>query len=318
VTPPPSELFPLKGRKIWVAGHHGMVGSALLRRLAGEECEIVTVSHAALDLTRQAEVEAWLGETKPEAIFLAAAHVGGILANDTRPADFIYDNLAIETNVLHAAFKVGVKKLLFLGSSCIYPKFAPQPIPETALLEGQLEPTNQWYAIAKIAGLKMAQAYRRQYGADFISAMPTNLYGQGDNFDLLSSHVVPALIAKMHRAKVEGAASVEIWGTGKPRREFLYVDDLADALVHLMKVYSDEPHVNVGTGTDVAISELAELLAEIIGFSGDIRYDTGKPDGTPKKLLDVQRLNALGWQAGVPLDVGLRKTYQWYLKEAEG
>lgn len=318
MTPPPSELFPLKGRKIWVAGHHGMVGSALLRRLAGEECEIVTVSHAALDLTRQAEVEAWLGETKPEAIFLAAAHVGGILANDTRPADFIYDNLAIETNVLHAAFKVGVKKLLFLGSSCIYPKFAPQPIPETALLEGQLEPTNQWYAIAKIAGLKMAQAYRRQYGADFISAMPTNLYGQGDNFDLLSSHVVPALIAKMHRAKVEGAASVEIWGTGKPRREFLYVDDLADALVHLMKVYSDEPHVNVGTGTDVAISELAELLAEIIGFSGDIRYDTGKPDGTPKKLLDVQRLNALGWQAGVPLDVGLRKTYQWYLKEAEG
>ncbi len=314
----PSELFPLKGRKIWVAGHHGMVGSAVLRRLAGEECEIVTVSHAALDLTRQAEVEAWLGETKPEAIFLAAAHVGGILANDTRPADFIYDNLAIETNVLHAAFKVGVKKLLFLGSSCIYTKLAPQPIPETALLEGQLEPTNQWYAIAKIAGLKMAQAYRRQYGADFISAMPTNLYGQGDNFDLLSSHVVPALIAKMHRAKVEGAASVEIWGTGKPRREFLYVDDLADALVYLMKVYSDEPHVNVGTGADVAISELAELLAEIIGFSGDIRYDTGKPDGTPKKLLDVQRLNALGWQAGVPLDVGLRKTYQWYLKEAEG
>ncbi len=313
----PVAYFPLKGRKLWVAGHHGMVGSAILRRLAGEECEILTVSHADLDLTRQADVEAWLGRTKPDAIFLAAARVGGILANDTRPADFIYDNLAIETNVLNAAFKTGVKKLLFLGSSCIYPKFAPQPMPEEALLEGQLEPTNQWYAIAKIAGLKMGQAYRRQYGVDFISAMPTNLYGPGDNFDLFSSHVIPALIAKMHRAKVEAAASVEIWGTGKPRREFLFVDDLADALVHLMKVYSDELHINVGTGVEIAISDLAILVAKTVGFSGDILYDTGKPDGAPRKLLDVGRLNALEWKAKMPLEEGLQKTYQCYLKETE-
>ncbi|MBN4016418.1 GDP-L-fucose synthase [Rhodospirillaceae bacterium AH-315-P19] len=313
----PAACFPLKGRKLWVAGHHGMVGSAILRRLAGEECEILTASHADLDLTRQVDVENWLGRTKPDAIFLAAARVGGILANDTRPADFIYDNLAIEMNVLNAAFKTGVKKLLFLGSSCIYPKLAPQPMPEEALLEGQLEPTNQWYAIAKIAGLKMGQAYRRQYGADFISAMPTNLYGPGDNFDLLSSHVIPALIAKMHRAKVEAAASVEIWGTGKPRREFLFVDDLADALVHLMKVYSDELHINVGTGVEIAISDLAALVAKTVGFSGDIFYDTGKPDGAPRKLLDVRRLNALGWQAKMSLEEGLRKTYQSYLKETE-
>lgn len=314
---PSPELFSLKGRTVWVAGHHGMVGSAILRRLAAEECKIATVSHADLDLTRQADVEAWLGRTRPDAIFLAAARVGGILANDTRPAEFIYDNLAIETNVMHAAFKTGVKKLLFLGSSCIYPKFAPQPIAEEALLESQLEPTNQWYAIAKIAGLKMGQAYRRQYGADFISAMPTNLYGPGDNFDLLSSHVIPALIAKIHRAKVAGAPSVDVWGTGKPRREFLYVDDLADALVHLMKVYSDELHINVGAGTDVAILNLAEQISKIIGFSGDILYDTSKPDGTPQKLLDVQRLHALGWQAKTSLEAGLAKTYQWYLKEAE-
>ena len=300
-----------------MAGHHGMVGSAIVRRLAGEECEILTVSHADLDLIRQAAVEDWLGQAKPDAIFMAAAHVGGILANDTRPADFIYDNLAIEMNVLHTAYKVGVKKVLFLGSSCIYPKFAPQPMPEEALLEGQLEPTNQWYAVAKIAGLKMAQAYRRQHGADFISVMPTNLYGQGDTFDLLSSHVIPALIAKMHKAKVEGAANVEIWGTGKPRREFLCVDDLADALVHLMKVYSDKMHINVGTGEDVTIADLAKRIADVVGFSGDVVYDTSKPDGTPRKLLDVRRLKALGWQAKIPLEEGLRKTYQWYLKETE-
>ncbi|MCE2510793.1 MAG: GDP-L-fucose synthase [Alphaproteobacteria bacterium] len=307
----------MKGKRVWVAGHHGMVGSALVRRLAGEECEILTVSHADLDLVRQAAVEDWLSRMKPDAIFLAAAHVGGILANDTRPADFLYDNLAIEVNVLHAAYKAGVKKVLFLGSSCVYPKLAPQPIPEEALLEAQLEPTNQWYAIAKISGLKMAQAYRRQYGADFISAMPTNLYGEGDNFDLLSSHVIPALIAKMHTAKVEGAAAVEIWGTGAPRREFLCVDDLADALVHLMKVYSDEIHINVGTGEDVTIAELAKLIADVVGFSGDIVYDASKPDGTPRKLLDVQRLKALGWQAKIPLEEGLHKTYRWYLKETE-
>lgn len=313
----PPDLFPLEGRRIWVAGHHGMVGSAILRRLAGEGCEILTVSHSDLDLTRQAEVEDWLAAARPDAVFLAAARVGGILANDTRAADFIYDNLAIETNVLHAAYKTGVKKLFFLGSSCIYPKLAPQPIPEEALLEGQLEPTNQWYAIAKIAGLKMAQAYRRQHGADFISAMPTNLYGPGDNFDLLSSHVVPALIAKTHQAKVSGAATVEIWGTGTPRREFLYVDDLADALVHLMKVYSDAMHINVGAGTDISIAELAKLIARVVGFSGKIAHDTSKPDGMPRKLLDVRRLNALGWRARTSLEEGLRKTYRWYLEETE-
>ncbi|MEW5703503.1 MAG: GDP-L-fucose synthase [Pseudomonadota bacterium] len=313
----PPDLFPLEGRRIWVAGHHGMVGSAILRRLAGEGCEILTVSHSDLDLTRQAEVEDWLAAARPEAVFLAAARVGGILANDTRAADFIYDNLAIETNVLHAAYKTGVKKLFFLGSSCIYPKLAPQPIPEEALLEGQLEPTNQWYAIAKIAGLKMAQAYRRQHGADFISAMPTNLYGPGDNFDLLSSHVVPALIAKTHQAKVSGAATVEIWGTGTPRREFLYVDDLADALVHLMKVYSDAMHINVGAGTDISIAELARLIARVVGFSGKIAHDASKPDGMPRKLLDVRRLNALGWRARTSLEEGLRKTYRWYLEETE-
>lgn len=313
----PPDLFPLEGRRIWVAGHHGMVGSAILRRLAGEGCEILTVSHSDLDLTRQAEVEDWLAAARPEAVFLAAARVGGILANDTRAADFIYDNLAIETNVLHAAYKTGVKKLFFLGSSCIYPKLAPQPIPEEALLEGQLEPTNQWYAIAKIAGLKMAQAYRRQHGADFISAMPTNLYGPGDNFDLLSSHVVPALIAKTHQAKVSGAATVEIWGTGTPRREFLYVDDLADALVHLMKVYSDAMHINVGAGTDISIAELAKLIARVVGFSGKIAHDASKPDGMPRKLLDVRRLNALGWRARTSLEEGLRKTYRWYLEETE-
>lgn len=300
-----------------MAGHHGMVGSAIVRRLAGEECEILTVSHADLDLIRQAAVEDWLGQAKPDAIFMTAPHVGGILANDTRPADFIYDNLAIEMNVLHTAYKVGVKKVLFLGSSCIYPKFSPQPMPEEALLEGQLEPTNQWYAVAKIAGLKMAQAYRRQHGADFISVMPTNLYGQGDTFDLLSSHVIPALIAKMHKAKVEGVANVEIWRTGKPRHEFLCVDDLADALVHLMKVYSDKMHINVGTGEDVTIADLAKRIADVVGFSGDVVYDTSKPDGTPRKLLDVRRLKALGWQAKIPLEEGLRKTYQWHLKETE-
>jgi len=311
------ELFPLKAQRIWVAGHQGMVGSAIVRRLACEECEILTVSHGELDLIRQAAVEDWLERTRPDAIFIAAAHVGGILANGTWPADFIYDNLTIATNVMHTAYKTGVNKVLFLGSSCIYPKFSPQPMSEEALLEGQLEPTNQWYAVAKIAGLKMAQAYRRQHGVDFISVMPTNLYGQGDNFDLLSSHVIPALIAKMHKAKVESEASVEIWGTGKPRREFLCVDDLADALVHLMKVYSDEMHINVGTGEDVTIADLAELIAEVVGFSGDIVYDVHKPDGAPRKLMDVKRLKALGWQAKIPLKEGLSKTYQWYLREID-
>ncbi len=307
--------FELAGRRVWVAGHRGMVGSAIVRRLAGEGCEILTAGRAALDLLRQTEVEGWMAETRPQAVFLAAAKVGGILANDTRPAEFIYENLAIETNIIHAAWRTGVEKLLFLGSSCIYPKLAAQPMAEDALMTGPLEPTNQCYALAKIAGIKMCQAYRRQYGCDFISAMPTNLYGPGDNFDLQSSHVVPALIRKVHDAKVQGHAGVEIWGTGNPRREFLFVDDLADGLVYLMKHYSDDQHVNVGTGEDITIRDLAALIAEVVGFEGEFVFDTGKPDGTPRKLLDVGLMNGLGWQAKTRLRDGLRLTCDWYLTD---
>ncbi len=305
-------IFRLAGRRVWVAGHAGMVGSALVRRLEREDCEILTVARAEVDLARQAEVEDWLAEAKPEAVFLAAAKVGGILANDSEPATFIHDNLAIETNVIHAAWRTGVAKLLLLGSSCIYPKGAPQPMAEEALLTGALEPTNQWYAVAKIAGIKLCQAYRRQHGCDFISAMPTNLYGPGDNFDLESSHVVPALMRKTHAARAAGAPTVEIWGSGRPRREFLYVDDGADALVHLMAHYSDEGHINVGSGRDVTIAELAELVAEVVGFSGSFTFDAAKPDGTPQKLLDVGRLTALGWTASTDLRRGLERTYAWY------
>jgi GDP-L-fucose synthase len=307
-------IFPLAGRRVFVAGHRGMVGAALVRRLAGEGCEILTATSGEVDLRRQDAVEAWFAAHRPDAVFLAAARVGGILANATRPAEFLYDNLAIETNVIEAARRAGVAKLLFLGSSCIYPKLAPQPIPEEALLTGPLEPTNQWYAIAKIAGLMMCAAYRRQYACDFISAMPTNLYGPGDNFDLAQSHVVPALIAKIHAAKLADSGPAEIWGTGTPRREFLYVDDLADALVFLMTRYSDEPHVNIGCGEDIAIGDLARLAAEIIGFEGGFVHALGKPDGTPRKLLDVSRMTALGWTARTPLPEGLRRTYAWFLE----
>ena len=306
------EIFSLRGKRVWVAGHRGMVGSALARRLEAEGCAIITASRDACDLTRQDQVEAWLAEAKPEVAVIAAAKVGGILANDREPAAFLYDNLMIEANAIHGCFKQGVEKLLFLGSSCIYPKFAPQPMPEECLLEGQLEPTNQWYAIAKIAGIKLCQAYRRQYGADFISAMPTNLYGPGDNFDLLSSHVAPALIAKMHQAKASGAKDVEIWGSGRPRREFLHVDDLADACIHLLKVYSDELHINVGCGEDLSIGELADLIKETVGFGGALRYNADRPDGTPRKLLDISRLKALGWQPKISLEEGLRDAYRWY------
>ncbi len=308
-------IYPLDGKRIWVAGHRGMVGSALVRRLAREDCEILTAGRDVLDLTRQDRTEAWLAREKPDVAIIAAARVGGILANDSEPASFLYDNLMIEVNAIHAAYQAGVEKLLFLGSSCIYPKHAPQPMPEECLLEGQLEPTNQWYAIAKIAGIKLCQAYRRQYGADFISAMPTNLYGPGDNFDLMSSHVAPALIAKMHRAKVEGAAGVEIWGSGRPKREFLHVDDLADACVHLLRTYSDELHVNVGTGEDLSIAELAEMIRGIVGFEGKLVYDPDRPDGTPRKLLDVRRLTALGWRPTITLEDGLRATCRWYRDE---
>ena len=312
-----TKSYELAGKKVWVAGHRGMVGSALVRRLERERCEILTVGRDRVDLRRQSEVEDWVAAARPHAVFLAAATVGGILANDSRPAEFIYDNLVIETNIIHAAWRAKVEKLLFLGSSCIYPKLAPQPMAEDALLTGPLEPTNQWYAIAKIAGIKLAQAYRRQYGADFISAMPTNLYGPGDNFDLKASHVVPALIAKTHAAKESGAAEVEIWGTGKPRREFLYVDDLADALVFLMRAYSGEEHVNVGTGTDVTIRELADTIRKVVGFEGGFRYDSSKPDGTPRKLLDVGKLTALGWTAQTPLAEGLSLSYRWFLEHQQ-
>ena len=304
--------FDLAGRRVWVAGHTGMVGSALVRRLAGEDCTVLTADHGELDLTRQADVEAWVGDMRPDAVLMASARVGGILANDSYPADFLYDNLIIEANVIHAAHRAGVAKLLFLGSSCIYPKLAPQPIPESSLLTGPLEPTNQWYAIAKIAGVMLCQAYRRQHGSDYISAMPTNLYGPGDNFDLATSHVAAALMAKAHAAKQAGARNLEVWGTGKVRREFLYVDDAADALVHLLKTYSGDQHVNVGRGEDVTVAELARLVCEVVGFEGGLRFDASKPDGTPRKLLDVSRLEALGWSAKTPLRQGLELAYEWF------
>jgi GDP-L-fucose synthase len=313
---PLAEPFALDGKRVWVAGDRGMVGSALVRRLARERCEISSVGRGECDLRRQEQVEAWLRAARPDVVILAAAKVGGILANDTQPAEFLYDNLAIEANVIHAAWLAGVQKLMLLGSSCIYPKHAPQPMKEECLLEGQLEPTNQWYAVAKIAGIKLCQAYRRQYGCDFISAMPTNLYGPGDNFDLFSSHVVAALLRKMDEAKVQGAAEVEVWGTGRPRREFLHVDDAADACVHLLKTYSGELHINVGSGEDLTIGDLAETVRRVVGFKGGLRYNTGRPDGTPRKLLDSSRLRALGWQPKICLEEGLADAYRWYLNHA--
>ena len=307
-------MFDLADKRVWVAGQRGMVGSALRRRLGSENCELLNAGgHKNLDLTRQADVEAWMAASKPDAVFMAAAKVGGILANDSYPAEFIYSNLVIQSNLIEAAHRCGVQKLMFLGSSCIYPKFAPQPMAEEALLTGELEPTNQWYAIAKIAGIKMCQAYRRQYGCDFISAMPTNLYGPGDNFDLQSSHVVPALMVKAHQAKIAGESKMEVWGSGTVKREFLHVDDLADGVVHLMKVYSDEMHVNVGTGEDVTIRELAELICQVVAFEGELTFDAGKPDGAPRKLLDVSKLKSLGWEAKTSLADGLADAYGWYL-----
>jgi GDP-L-fucose synthase len=306
-------LFPLAGKRVWVAGHRGMVGSALVRRLASERCEVLTVDRTNLDLRDQATTFDWVRDNKPDAIFLAAAKVGGILANASAPGTFLHDNLAIATNVIEAARRARVGKLLFLGSSCIYPRLAPQPIPEDALLTGPLEPTNEAYAIAKIAGLKLAQAFRREHGCDFISAMPTNLYGPGDNFDLATSHVLPALIRKTHEAKRSGGA-LTIWGSGTPRREFLHVDDCADALVFLMKNYSADEHVNVGTGEEIAILDLARRIAEIADFKGDIRADATKPDGTPRKLLSVQKLLALGWRHRIALPDGIAATWQWFLQ----
>ncbi len=306
----PSPVFDLSGKKVWVAGHRGMVGGALVRRLSTEGCNVVTVGRDQVDLVRQSAVEAWLEAEKPDCIFLAAAKVGGIQANNSRPAEFLYENLMIEANIIHAAYQVSVKKLIFLGSTCIYPKMTPQPIPESALLTGPLEPTNEWYAIAKIAGIKLCQAYRRQYGCDFIAAQPTNLYGPGDNYDLESSHVLPALLRKAHEAHLSGAEELVVWGSGSPRREFLHVDDLADAVVHLAKFYSDDEHVNVGSGAEVTIKELAELVCETVGFQGQLRFDVSKPDGTPRKLSDVSKLHGLGWNQARPLRVGLDQTYR--------
>lgn len=305
--------YDLAGRRVYVAGHRGMVGSALVRRLAIESCQIITADRAHADLVRQDDVRAFMQETRPHAVFVAAAKVGGILANDRYPADFLYDNLMIEANLIEAAFKSGVEKLVFLGSSCIYPKFAPQPMREDMLLTGPLEPTNEWYAIAKIAGIKLAQAYRRQHGCDFVSAMPTNLYGPGDNYDLNTSHVIPALIRKAHEAKLANAERFTIWGTGTPRREFLHVDDCADALVHIMKVYSDDEHINVGSGEDMTIVDLARLIADAVGFHGAIDNDTSKPDGTPRKLMNGEKLKALGWRPRITLQEGLRSAYEAFL-----
>ncbi len=305
--------FQLSGKRVWVAGHRGMAGSAIVRRLARENCEIVTVTRDELNLLNQEDVHAWLAGSQIDAIFLAAATVGGILANSTRPADFLYENLVIATNVIHAAREAGVKKLLFLGSSCIYPRLAPQPMQEESLLTGTLEPTNEWYAIAKIAGIKLCQAYRRQYGCDFVSVMPTNLYGPGDRYDPREGHVVAALIMKIHAAKVANSPTVELWGTGAPRREFLFSEDLADACIFVMKNYSGELFLNVGTGRDMTILELAQSIARIADWHGDFVFDKSKPDGMPRKVMDVSRLTALGWSAPTDFETGMKAAYSWYV-----
>ena len=308
-----AELLALKGRRVYVAGHGGMVGSAIVRRLQSEDCTVLTADRRSLDLTRQADTERWLAAEKPDVVVVAAARVGGIAYNNAAPVEFLADNLAIELNLIRGAQAVGVRKLLFLGSSCIYPKLAPQPMREDMLLTGPLEPTNEWYAVAKIAGIKLAQAMRRQYGADFISAMPTNLYGPRDNYHPEHSHVPAALIRRMHEAKLAGAARVTVWGTGKPRREFLFVDDLADACVFMLKRYSDMDFLNVGTGEDVSVAHFARMVAEVVGFRGELVFDAARPDGTPRKLLDVSRLTALGWRARTDLPTGLKAAYEDFL-----
>ena len=310
--------YVLCGKRVWVAGHRGLVGSALVRRLQREHCEVLTIERDHADLTRQDDVERWIEEARPNAVFIAAAKVGGILANSSYPADFLYDNLMIAANIIRAAAKHRVEKLLNLGSSCIYPKHTHQPMAEEALLTGPLEPTNEWYAIAKITGIKLAQAYRSQHGCDFVSAMPTNLYGPGDNFDLATSHVLPALIRKAHEAKVEGKPELVIWGSGTPRREFMYVDDCADALVHIMKVYSEAEHINVGSGEDLSIVELARLVADVVGFDGKVVHDLSKPDGAPRKLMSSEKLRALGWRPRIGLREGVAAAYRTFLAAAHG
>jgi len=310
--------FDLRGKRVWVAGHRGMAGSAIARRLAPESCEVITASHAELDLRQQADVSAWMAEKRLDAVFVAAATVGGILANSTRPAEFLYHNLAIATNVIEGARLTAVKKLLFLGSSCIYPRLAPQPMREEMLLSGALEPTNQWYAIAKIAGIKMCEAYRRQYGCDFVSVMPTNLYGPGDRYEAQGGHVVAALTMKIHAAKVTNSTTVELWGSGTPKREFLFSEDLADACVFVMKNYSGEMFLNVGTGREMTIMELAKSIARIVGWTGEFTLDPSKPDGMPRKVMDVSRLAALGWKAPTDFETGMREAYRWYVENVAG
>lgn len=310
-------LYDLRGKTVYIAGHGGMVGSALVRRLASEPCTCLVAPREQLDLRDQRAVSSWFDAKRPDAVILAAARVGGIKANDSYPADFLHDNLAIQSNVIHAAYRAGVEKLLFLGSSCIYPRDAQQPIAEEALLTGPLEPTNQWYAIAKIAGLKMCAAYRRQYGCDFISAMPTNLYGPGDNFDLENSHVLPALIRKAWEAKLSGRQDLQIWGSGTPLREFLHVDDLADALVFLLQHYSDEAPVNVGSGQEISIANLARMIMAVAGLDGTLKTDPSQPDGTPRKLLDSGRLGSMGWKAAIPLEDGVRQLFSHYCQSPE-
>ncbi len=310
--------YDLTGKRVWVAGHRGMVGGAVVRRLEQEDCEVITAGRDVVDLVDQKAVQDWMAETKPDAIVLAAAKVGGIKANNDFPVDFLYENLMIEANIIHAAHEADVERLLFLGSSCIYPKFAEQPIREDSLLTGPLEPTNEWYAIAKITGIKLCQAYRTQFGRDWISAMPTNLYGPGDNYDLNSSHVLPALLRKFHEAKQAGASSVELWGSGTPLREFLHCDDLADALVFLLKEYSGYEHVNVGSGVEVSIRELAETIAEVVGYDAELTFDATKPDGTPRKLMDSARLHALGWNNARTLRDGIAQTYEHWLTQEAG
>lgn len=307
--------FALAGRRVFMAGHRGMVGSACVRRLAREGAEVLTAGRDTLDLIRQAHVEDWMAEHRPDVVVVAAAKVGGILANDTYPAEFLYENLMIEANLIHAAQRVGVAKLLFLGSSCIYPREAPQPIAEDSLLTGPLEPTNEWYAVAKIAGIRLCQAYRKQYGADFISAMPSNLYGPNDYFHPERSHVIPGMMRRFHEATARGDASVTCWGTGTPRREFLHVDDLAEACVFLLRQYSDAPHLNVGTGRDISIRDLAEAMARVTGFQGEILWDRSKPDGTMLKRMDTARINALGWTPAIGFEQGLAETYRWFLDQ---
>ncbi len=308
-------MFDLTGKRVWVAGHQGMVGSALVRRLRREACDILTVDRPNLDMMEQAAVRQWVADNRPDALFLAAGKVGGIMANDQFPAEFLYNNLMIVSNIVDAAHRYGVERICFLGSSCIYPKFAEQPIREEALLTGPLEPTNEWYAVAKIAGIKLMQSYRRQYGCDYISAMPTNLYGPNDNFDLQSSHVLPALMRKAHEAKRDNRPHLTLWGTGTPRREFLHVDDCADACVHLMQHYSDAMHINVGSGDDIAIKDVAQIVCDIVGYRGAIVTDPSKPDGTPRKLMSADRINALGWRPRIGLREGIAATYQWCLEQ---